>query len=53
MNVGDIIEIKLGNENYPAEIIYKDNAINIYKVYVEKINKFLYINYRGQVIEGM
>lgn len=51
MEVGDIIGIKLGNENYPAKILYKDNANNIYIVYVEKLNKKYYINSLGKIIE--
>ena len=51
MNIGDIIGIELGNKNYPAIITYKDNANNIYKVFVEKLDKNFYINYKGQMIE--
>lgn len=51
MEVGDIIGIKLGNEDYPAIIISKDNANNIYTVYVEKTNKKYYINSLGQIKE--
>lgn len=51
MEVGDIIGIKLGTEYYPAKILYKDNANNAYKVYVEKTNKKYYINSLGQIKE--